>query len=145
MANTEQVAVRREIAADSGKLWEVISGVGAVDRWFSGLIRTCKVEGKGVGAARHCTMADGTELDERIVDIDHRQLSFSYTIEDNAALPATKIRGTMQLNPLGQGRTELTWRAEYQPRDGMAGAMRKMLEEVYPMGIQSLEDYCRTI
>ncbi len=79
------------------------------------------------------------------MEIDHQRLSFSYTIEDNSALPAQKIRGTMHLRPLGQGRTELTWKAEYEPRDGMQGAMRKMLEEVYPMGIQSLEDYCRTI
>lgn len=143
MASTERVAVRREITVESRKLWEVISGVGAVDKWFSGLIRTCRVEGKGVGAERHCTMADGTQLDERIVEIDHQRLSFTYTIEDNSALPARKIRGTMQLRPLGQARTELVWRAEYEPRDGMPGAMRRMLEEVYPMGIQSLEEYCR--
>ncbi|MBI3606922.1 MAG: SRPBCC family protein [Nitrospirae bacterium] len=142
-AETEQVEVRREIAVDSKRLWDVISGIGAVEKWFSGLIHTCRVDGKGVGATRHCTMADGTKLDERIVEIDPQRLSFTYTIDDNPGLPALKVRGTMQLTPLGQGRTELIWRAEYKPRKEMPGVMKKMLEEVYPMGIQSLAEYCR--
>lgn len=144
METLEQVEVRRELAVDAAKLWAVISGIGAVDRWFSGLIQTCRVVGQGVGATRHCTMSDGTKLDERIVAIDPQQLAFIYTIADNPALPAVKVRGTMQLKPLGPARTELTWRAEYAPRPEMPGAMKAMLEQVYPMGLQSLEAYCQT-
>jgi uncharacterized protein YndB with AHSA1/START domain len=143
MGKPEQVEVRGEIAADARKIWEVISGIGAVDRWFPAVIRTCRVEGEGVGAKRYCTMGDGTNLEERIVGIDQERLSFSYEIDDNPNMPASKIRGAMTLKSLGQDRAELTWKADYEPREGMAGVMKKMLEEVYPAGIKSLEAYCR--
>ena len=139
----ETMEVRREVAIDAARLWDVISGVGGVDRWFTGVILTCRVEGSGVGAKRFCTMAGGVKLNEQIVEIDHGRMSFGYTIEDNSALPAQKILGTMQLRPLGQGRTEFVWKAEYEPREGMPVAMRTMLEEVYPTGIQSLVSYCQ--
>lgn len=138
----EKTEVRLEVSANADKLWKTISGIGCVDQWFSGLIKTCRVEGQSTGAKRYCTMADGTKLTEEIVEIDHEHMTFTYKIDDNPALPATSVKGTMVLKPLSHDKTEFTWKAEYRPSKENPDAMRKMLEEVYPMGIRSLESFC---
>ncbi len=139
----ERVEVRREMAVDAKKVWEVISRINGVDQWFPTAIQSCRVEGSGEGSKRYCTMDGGVRLIEQIEKIDAGKMVFGFLIEDNSALPATAIHETMRLRALGDNRTELVWSAEYQPRADMPGAMKKMLEEVYPAGIQSLEAYCK--
>ncbi|MBE9169972.1 SRPBCC family protein [Pleurocapsales cyanobacterium LEGE 06147] len=85
----QAVTVEQEIAGKADAIWATISSGGDVHQWFP-IIQSCRLEGSGEGASRFCTMIDGTELKERIVEVNHATRRFRYAI-DRHPLPAQDV------------------------------------------------------
>lgn len=130
-----------ECSADAA--WAVIAQGGGVHRWFSGAIATCSLTGAGEGAARSCTMLDGSQLEERILSVDHGTRTFRYAI-DTHPLPATNVVATIDFSKTADGKTQGTWRAQFDASPEDADGVKSQLETLYTGGLQSLDQYLLT-
>lgn len=137
------VTVEQEISGNADAIWATISAGGDVHRWFP-VIQSCRLEGSGEGAARFCTMIDGNELKERIVEVNHAVRRFRYAI-DQHPLPAENVIASIDVRDTGNGQTSITWGAEFEASEESLPQLKEMLEGLYMQGIQSLETYHRAI
>lgn len=139
----QTVTVEQEISGNADAIWATISAGGDVHRWFP-VIQSCRLEGSGEGAARFCTMIDGNELKERIVEINQAARRFRYAI-DQHPLPAENVIASIDVRDTGNGQASITWGAEFEASEEAIPQIKEMLEGLYRQGIQSLETYHRAI
>lgn len=130
------------VTAPADRIWATIAAGGGVHQWFGAVITACELKGSGAGAERFCTMANGAELKERIMEVDHSAKRFRYAI-DQHPLPASEVVATIEVADLGDGKTKITWGAEYGVEDAHAEVVDQTLSGLYAQGIQALEDHCR--
>ncbi len=98
--------------ASPNKVWDLLKTGEAVDKWFP-FIKTCKLEGEGVGAKRICSTEDGKTLEESILAIDHENMVFKYSIDNHTMdMPTENIQGTMQIKNQ-DGKTQLDWEVSF--------------------------------
>jgi uncharacterized protein YndB with AHSA1/START domain len=121
-------------------VWAVIAQGGDVHRWFGAAITTCELIGEGEGAARQCTMANGALLKERILEVDHDARRFRYAVDEHL-LPASDVIATITVTEANDGKTTVSWGADYAAAPGQDDLMQETLEALYVQGIQSLETY----
>lgn len=135
--------VEQEISGNADAIWETISAGGNVHQWFP-VIQSCRLEGSGEGAARFCVMTDGSNLEERIIEVNHAKRRFRYAV-DRHPLPASDLVASMEVRDIGNGRTSLVWEAEFDASAENVAQVREVLKVIYSQGIQSLENHHRTM
>ena len=136
----EIVGVIDTIAVPARKGWEGIAAIGGGDKWAS-MITSCRVEGGGPGEKRFCTMADGTDLEEVVEEVDHGAMRFRYRIV--RGLPVESYQGTIEIRAAGNAHPEITWYSAYAASEEIAEEFRQMLRGMLPGLIKGLEHYCR--
>ncbi len=123
---------RRALTVPVEHVWRTIAAIGGVDQWFP-VIKTCRVEGQGVGARRYCEMSDGTKLKETVTAIDHERQTFKYTIDEG--LPVRSYEGEMQVLDGRGSKPELVWtvtlRGDTEPVEAMAGMLDQMASVLF--------------
>lgn len=129
------------VEAPATALWETVAAAGGVDRWFGEAISACEISGTGRGAERRCTMVDGAELRERILDVDHEKKRFVYAVEQHP-LPAGGLVSTIDIEDLGDGRARVIWAAEYEADEAHAAQIDQTLLSLYGQGIEALAAHC---
>ncbi len=93
-------------------VWRLISDFGSAGQYLAGVV-DCTVEGKGVGAVRTLTNADGGTVIERLEALDETALRLSYTLLTDT--PFHNCVMTISVRDLGPGESELMWSANFQP------------------------------
>ncbi|XOV83321.1 MAG: SRPBCC family protein [bacterium] len=132
--------ITRTIQVPANEVWATISKGGDVHHWFTGVITSCALSGTGEGAERFCTMADGAELKERIIEIDHDARRFRYAIDEHP-LPASHVIATIFVVGLSDGRAQVTWGADYATDDENSSVVDETLKGLYAHGVSALETY----
>ena len=140
----KQTNVVATASAPADQVWATIAAGDGVHQWFGTVITACELKGTGAGAERLCTMVNGAELRERILEIDHHSQRFSYAI-DQHPLPATDVVATIEVVDLGNGKTEIRWGAEYTVEAVHGDMVDQTLNGLYTQGIQALENHCRVL
>jgi hypothetical protein len=120
--------VEREILGNADTIWATMSAGGNVHHWFP-MIQSCRLEGSGEGAARFCVVADGSDLEERIIEINHDARRFRYAV-DRHPLPASDVTASIEVRNIGHGRTHIAWGAEFEALDQNAIQVEEMLQMV---------------
>lgn len=128
--------VTETISADADAIWATIAKGSDVHHWFGSVIVACSLD----GTDRACTMADGAELKERILEVDSDARRFRYAIDEHP-LPATNVIATITVNVPAEGKTTITWGADYDAAPEHAGLMRETLTGLYAQAIKSLEAF----
>ena len=82
--------VKRVLDISADQAWDIIGAVSGVDKWFSEVITSCRVEGN----KRYCSTADGA-FEEDILTVDHEKKVFEYGIPQQHLLPVSNIVGRM--------------------------------------------------
>ncbi|MBE9049165.1 SRPBCC family protein [Nostocales cyanobacterium LEGE 11386] len=136
----QTVVAEQEISGKTDAIWETISAGGNVHKWFPMVIHSCQLQGTGEGASRFCTMADGNELEERIVEVNHAARRFRYTV-DKHPLPAKDVIAFIEVKNAGDGRTFISWGAEFEASEEAVPQVKETIHGLYMQGIQSLEAY----
>jgi len=104
--------VKGEIAVPAEKLWALVRDFGNVP-WIQGL-SDVKVVGSGPGMTR---IMNGT-IHETLESVDDAQRVLTYTIPKGLPLPIRNYHSTMKVEPVGAGRSQLTWTCRGEP-DGV--------------------------
>jgi hypothetical protein len=128
-----KVTVTDTIDAPIEKVWEAVSDFGGLTKYMRG-IDECRLEGTGLGADRHISLAGGTIV-ERLTWFDPSAHALSYTIL-SGPLPLQRYLSTMRLSPDGQ-RTGIEWEGNFEPAQGTSeDEARKLVESIYTGGIK---------
>ncbi len=119
------------------KAWGIIGAVDGVDKWFSGLIKTCEVNGDH----RVCGLENGQTFNEQIVLVDHQNKIFRYDIPTQPMMPVTNLSLYMRVLKGANGKTYIEWAGNYDVKPEDKDRANEMLLEAWEMGIKSIESY----
>lgn len=136
---TETVVAEQEIDASADAVWATIAKGDGVHEWFGQVITACRLDGD----RRECTMADGAQLKERILEVDHDAKRFLYAIDEHP-LPAQNVVATIDVSETSAGKTKVRWGAEFDADDDVLPTLKATLTGLYSQGIASLGAHCGT-
>lgn len=133
----ETLNVTKTIVVDSDQVWAAISSIGGLDRWFS-IIVSCRVEGAGIGATRILTLADGAEMRDRVLEIDHAAKRFRYE-RTHSPFPVSKYLGTVEVRDIDGSKAEVSWTVDLEVAAEAREQLVGLLENALADGISGLE------
>ena len=133
------VKVTKNIDISPELVWNTISAGDGLEKWLP-VITQCRLEGSGEGATRYCTMANGAQLRERIVEVNHARRRFRYAIDDHP-LPARNLFGTVEIRDLGTRKSEVSWSADFDADEPQRTELEGMFREVYSGAIDGLANF----
>lgn len=137
---TRTMEFRRDLTSSPQRVWDIVAAVEGVDKWVP-VIKSCRVDGTGPGARRHCEMVDGTKILEVVTAIDHETRTFRYRADEG--LPVRSYEGVLHVRD-GRGvKPEAVWTVTVQGEPASIAAVAGMLDQVAPMLFDGLEALAR--
>ncbi|MSQ11430.1 MAG: SRPBCC family protein [Dehalococcoidia bacterium] len=131
-----KVSVSDTFNVPADTLWKTVSDFGGVKKLAPDMVKSCTVEGKGVGSIRRIVLTAGGVAAERLESFDAKGKSLSYSIIE-APLPVDRYVATMKVKELGKGRSEFTWSCTFEPKGLSDAEAKKTVETMYKGGIAS--------
>jgi hypothetical protein len=110
-----QASCKTTINVPADAIWQVISDLRAACQYLAWVV-ICTVEGKGVGALRTLTGADGSILVERLDALDQATQRLSYALLTDT--PFGNCLTTMAVRDRGSSQAELEWSVTFEA-DGL--------------------------
>ncbi|BAZ71127.1 hypothetical protein NIES4106_59240 (plasmid) [Fischerella sp. NIES-4106] len=136
--------VKQIISGKTERIWKTISQGGNLHKWFPIAVQSCKLEKVNEQTFRFCTMKDGSQLKERIIEVSDEAHRFTYTVYEHP-LPASEILTSIEIENVGSESTSIIWSAEFVASEENISIVEKMLQEIFMQGIESLENWHRKI
>ncbi len=137
------------INAAPEQVWEVVADFNGLPRWLPTIVESRLILGtnRQVGAIRELTRANGTKVQEKLLEYETNPMTFTYTYLDGQ-VGATDYFATMTATDAGGGKTKVVWKARFKrvaywtdnPPPGQDDATPlNALNKVYPLGLQTLK------
>ncbi|MFZ6013485.1 MAG: SRPBCC family protein [Bacteroidota bacterium] len=123
--------------ATSEEVWKVISSVDGVDKWFPSVIKSCHYE----NGKRYCETSDGIPLVENILEINHKNRSFKFSIPEQTMLPVSGIEETMQVIENEKGETIVDWSGTWLVAKENEQSMIEAFSNLWTMGLKEMETF----
>ena len=134
----KQVTVTKQVNAPADKIWEIVRTGNDIDKWMP-IIASCTLVGRGKGAKRTCTTAEGKTLEETIINVDDMNKELIYSIDKQEMMPIQNIINKVRISE-SMNNTTIHWKAEFDMLDdSMFPAVEQGLKDLFGMGIQGLE------
>lgn len=134
-----QIEVEGGIAASADAVWDVVRDFGGITKWSPG-VKSCEVEGEGVGAIRTLSLGGGPPLRERLEARNDAERSLSYSILDGP-LPVSGYLATIRVREEAGGSARVEWSSRFEPRGVSEEQVRAILRGVYEGGISALRKH----
>ena len=133
--NTELQAVAGavELAAAPDAVWSLL-GLFNLE-WHPAVART-RLTGTGIGQLRRIETRDGSEIIERLEEVDNARRSYRYSLV--AGVPASRYTGTIEVVPKGSG-CVAKWRVEFLANKQPDIVVRSMVSTLVETGLGSLK------
>jgi hypothetical protein len=130
-------------------VWEIASDFNGITRWLPTIAASRIIAGKNhtVGCIRELTRANGTKVEERLVEYDDTLMTMTYTYVGGQVM-ATDYFSTLTVSEAGDGKSKVVWKARFkrlaywtdEPPAGQDDATPlTALNKVYPLGLQALK------
>src|SRR5262249_2162239 len=112
----------------------VLTDLTSTRYWLPGV-----VESRMDGDIRICTMADGQEVHERILEVSPDRLRFEHV---RIALPVRDSHGTFTVNPTGDGATTVALELSFEPLDPtLTDRLTAGISEAFGESLRSMRIY----
>jgi len=121
-----------QIEADPDHVWSVAGDPGRIADWLP-LLSSSRVD----AGERECTMTNGGELKERILEHSDEQRSYAYEIVQSP-LPLRSYRSRFSVAG-HQGHSHVDWEADFDPeRAEQEAELVDTFSQTYRDGLESL-------
>jgi len=136
--NKSEQQVTMTIDVTPEQAWEIIGSGKDVDKWFSEMIKSCKLD----GTTRICGLEQG-ELIEEILKIDHENKEFKYAfIKQNMIPNIHNIVGNTKIMADGNGKAVINWRWTFDSENPESESLAKeAFKGAGNMGIKGIEKF----
>jgi Polyketide cyclase / dehydrase and lipid transport len=122
-----------ELGASVDEVWKLVGDfIGFVEAMGASV----EAGGEGIGMTRTISMGP-TSVVERLEERDDAAKKIVYSIVEGP-LPVSGYVSTMQLSPVGDGRTKLVWSSTFEPV-GDEAAATQIVRGIYTGGIAGLQ------
>jgi uncharacterized protein YndB with AHSA1/START domain len=138
-----QVTVTRRLEVDPHRVWSTIAAGDGLEKWLP-VITACRLEGSGEGAIRHCTMDNGAQLIECIIEVDHARRVFRYSIDEHP-LPARQLTGVVEVRGHTPAGSIVSWGASFDAEPPHRDQLEAMFRDDYDQAIRGLEAYLKRL
>ena len=128
-----QVKVTHEYNATADRIWSVIGNPADISEWHPA-IASSELQNK----QRNCSLADGGEIAEEILNHDDNARSYTYRIV-HSPLPMRDYVSTLRVEPRRGGGSTVTWEADFEPEGIGSDELKAMLGGLYGVGLSALE------
>jgi carbon monoxide dehydrogenase subunit G len=125
------ITVVSHVNATPDKVWDAIGDPSKISSWHPVI-----AESPVNGSERHCTLANGAEIEEKIESVDNEGRTCTYIIT-KSPLPLASYRSTIKVDEEGDG-SAVTWSANFEPAGAPAEEVAAMLIDVYQAGLAAL-------
>ncbi|MDW3193407.1 MAG: SRPBCC family protein [Cytophagales bacterium] len=130
------INTEHEIQAPVDNVWKLIAQGDGVESWIP-IIKSSKIEN---GNRRFCEMHEGGDLEETFLKSEAKR-TFMYSIDKQAAFPATNIVGTIKVEPITESRTRLYWDVEMDVEgEETFSELKNKIVQVYTMSAAQLNE-----
>lgn len=138
----KRIETTHTLNADVEKVWNNVRTGADWERWLP-ILSGSSIDGEGKGAKRVCTMHDGNELFETILESDDEQKLFQYQIDQQSFMPITDVIGTMKFSE-NNGETHLEWNVEFEvENEEIFAQVKPGIEEIYSTSSQKLAELAK--
>ncbi|MEO1254434.1 MAG: SRPBCC family protein [Bacteroidota bacterium] len=135
----KKIETTHQLNANLDQVWSNVRSGANWERWLP-ILSGSSIDGEGKGAKRICTMHDGNELYETILESDDEQKLFQYHIEKQNFMPVSNIIGTMKFLP-NEEATTLHWDVEFDvENDEIFNEVKPGIEEIYSNSSKKLAE-----
>ena len=128
-------SVQQDIQIDASptQVWQVAGDPGRIADWLPAL------ESSSVaGDRRSCTLAEGGDIEEKILEHSDADRRYRYQILDGP-LPVSSYESIFAVAD-HDGHAHVTWTAEFEPEDaGQEQELVETFEEMYSSGLEALK------
>ncbi|MEP5765450.1 MAG: SRPBCC family protein [Halieaceae bacterium] len=131
----------RELDFPVSDVWPVLADYGNME-WAMGPPRV-EVIGEGIGMIRRILM-DGMEpIDEVLEVMDHKAMTYSYSIPRGLPLPLTDYRSTARVEAMENGKARVFWSCQCTPTDPSMteAATEELMHSTYNALLDALEAF----
>lgn len=135
------VKVVERIDAPIKKVWKVVENFGDLS-YVGDAVKSCSVEGSGLGSVRRIEMAGGGGIVlERLDAYDSDSCRFAYTIvnDGECPLPFQGYSSRFSLRPLGPEATELEWQGAFEPKGVSEEEASGVVNAIYSGGVAGIK------
>ncbi len=137
MLMKKTIKTTHELNAPLEEVWKNVRTGASWEKWLP-ILAGSSIEGQGKGAKRVCTMHDGNELFETILESDDETKLFQYSIDKQFFMPISDVIGTMKFAEL-EGKTHLSWNVEFEVEsEQVFEEVKPGIEEIYETSSQKL-------
>lgn len=150
-ADAKEMSIEHSIVIDAPPeaVWEVVSDFNGLPRWLPTIVASKLVLGKNreEGAIRELTRANGTKVQEKLIDYEPWNMLLGYTYI-GGQVGATDYFPTIQVLDAGGGKSKVVWKARFkrvaywsdEPPEGQDDATPlNGLNKTYPLGLATLK------
>lgn len=134
----------RIIAAPVEAVWQIVRDFNALPAWHPAIRESHIEDGRdadSVGAIRSFVLTDGTQVRERLLELDDCRYRFRYNFE-KPAFPVANYLATFTLIPVTDGDvTFAEWQAEFDEPPGESGRYVEIISNaVFAGGLSALAE-----
>ena len=129
-----KVSISARISAPADEVWRLVGGWNALPDWHPAVEKS---EIEQSGHLRHLRLADGTEITERLEEIDSDERTYTYSIT-SSPLPVTNYRSTIAVRD--EGNTSIVeWSTNFEPLGTPEADVVRSLSDFYQAGFDNLK------
>jgi uncharacterized membrane protein len=128
---------RTTINAPAEEVWATIADFNALPSYVECIVGS-EATGDLPGSERTVTFGDGSEVIERLEELDDEGMTLTYSVVDGAA-PLDDYLSTVSVTPRGDDRCEIEWASTFDPAPGEEEAVDAMIIGVYQEGFAGLK------
>jgi uncharacterized protein YndB with AHSA1/START domain len=122
-----------QIAAPAAHVWETAGDPARIADWLPAL-ESSRVEGDH----RSCTLKEGGQIEERILEHSDAERRYRYQILDGP-MPLSSYESTFEVEEQ-DGHAHVVWTANFEPEDaGQEQELVGTFEEIYSSGLGALK------
>jgi hypothetical protein len=134
-----KVHVHESLPGSADAVWSFFRDFGGVQKFAGPMVKSCSIEGNGIGAVRTIALAQGNPIRERLVQFDEEARSFSYAIIGACDLPVEGYVGTVKIKADGASRSTIDWIGTFDPKGAPEAAAQQIVEGIYRGGISAIK------
>ena len=140
-----------EIDAAPDAIWAVLGRFMHIDE-FAPPVKSVDAltDGdNGVGSQRRCHFGNGTSMAEEVIAWKPKQ-GYRLRLFDMDSMPLNQATAGIDVSPLGDGRSWITWSFDYEVKCGLLGwllgqtVMKAMMGKVLDANLKGLSDKVRS-